>query len=199
MTRSKTSLNPTLRLTAIALICAIVSGCTRTVVLPPEYLPRRERTRVVSSSDNGFWGGAIFGAALLAGGTGFYLWKRNPAILAKIAAALANHLHSQATKNEPPAREDTANNSPQGNSVSPMQQPAPTEISGRPPSGRSAQPQPDKPEWYVFRSGQAEGPYTKRQLWEVQKITDRTKVRRGDAEWVRAGELPELAAFLSQK
>ncbi|MEG4801108.1 hypothetical protein QUB63_28485 [Microcoleus sp. ARI1-B5] len=117
MTRSKTSLDRTLRLTAIALTCAIFTGCTRTVVLPPEYVPRRERTRVVSSGDNGFWGGAIFGAALLAGGTGFYLWKRNPAALAQIAAALANHLHSQATKNEPPTAEDTANNSPQGRSI----------------------------------------------------------------------------------
>jgi GYF domain 2 len=54
-------------------------------------------------------------------------------------------------------------------------------------------------EWYVFRSGKAEGPYTKLQLWEVQKITARTKVRRGENEWQRAGEIPELAKYLTQK
>jgi len=54
-------------------------------------------------------------------------------------------------------------------------------------------------DWYVFRSGKAEGPYTKLQLWEVQKITARTKVRQGEAEWQRAGEISELAKFLSEK
>lgn len=54
-------------------------------------------------------------------------------------------------------------------------------------------------EWYVFRSGNAEGPYTKMQLLEIQKITDRTKVRRDEAEWQRAGEIPELAAYLTEK
>ncbi|MEG4272772.1 MULTISPECIES: DUF4339 domain-containing protein [unclassified Microcoleus] len=50
---------------------------------------------------------------------------------------------------------------------------------------------------YVFRSGEAKGPYTKLQLWEVQEITARTKVRRGEAEWQRAGEIPELASYLT--
>ncbi|WP_293341552.1 DUF4339 domain-containing protein [Microcoleus sp. CAWBG58] len=54
---------------------------------------------------------------------------------------------------------------------------------------------PAPSEWYVFRSGKAEGPYTKLQLLEVQKITDRTKVRLGEAEWQRAGEIPELAGY----
>ena len=194
MTRSKTWLDRTLRLSAIALTFAIFTGCTRTVVVPaPEYLPGSQRTRVVSNGDSGFWGGAIFGAAFLAGGSCFYLWKRNPAALAKIAASLANHLHSQATKNEPPVGQDTTNHPLQRQLVQPISQPAPTEISAK------SAPQQDKPEWYVFRSGQAEGPYTKRQVWEIQKITDRTKVRRGDAEWVKAGELPELQAFLTQK
>jgi hypothetical protein len=170
----------------------------RTVVLPPEYVPRSQRTRVISNGDSGFWGGAIFGAALLAGGSCFYLWKRNPAALAKIAAHLANHLHSQATKNQPPVGQDAANNHPQGQLVPPISQPAPTESSAKPVPQRAA-PQQEGPEWYVFRSGQAEGPYTKQQLWEIQKITERTKVRRGDAEWVKAGEVPELKAFLTQK
>ena len=58
---------------------------------------------------------------------------------------------------------------------------------------------PELPEWYVFRSGNAEGPYTKLQLLDVQKITDRTKVRRGEAEWQRAGDIPELVAYLTKK
>ena len=64
---------------------------------------------------------------------------------------------------------------------------------------RSTQPTPEVPQWYVFRSGEAKGPYTRLQLWEVQEITARTKVRRGEAEWQRAGEIPELASYLTQK
>lgn len=67
------------------------------------------------------------------------------------------------------------------------------------PVRRSTQPTPEIAEWYVFRSGEAKGPYTKLQLWEIQEITARTKVRRGEAEWQRAGEIPELAAYLTQK
>ena len=52
---------------------------------------------------------------------------------------------------------------------------------------------------YVFGSGEAKGPYTKLQLWEIQDITARTNVRRGEAEWQRAGEIPELGAYLSLK
>jgi hypothetical protein len=58
---------------------------------------------------------------------------------------------------------------------------------------------PEVADWYVFRSGKAEGPYTKLQLWEVQNITARTKVRRGEADWQRAGEVSELAKYLSDK
>jgi hypothetical protein len=61
------------------------------------------------------------------------------------------------------------------------------------------QPTPEVADWYVFRSGKAEGPYTKLQLWEVQKITARTKVRRGESDWQRAGEISELAKFLTDK
>lgn len=57
---------------------------------------------------------------------------------------------------------------------------------------------PEVADWYVFRSG-AKGPYTKLQLWEIQNITARTKVRRGQAEWQRAGEIPELAKYLNEK
>jgi GYF domain 2 len=64
---------------------------------------------------------------------------------------------------------------------------------------RSVPPIPELAEWYVFRSGQAEGPYTKMQLLEVQKISDRTKVRRGESEWQRASEIPELVAYLTEK
>ncbi len=64
---------------------------------------------------------------------------------------------------------------------------------------RSAEAIPELPEWYVFRSGNAEGPYTKLQLLDVQKIGDRTKVRRGGTEWQRAGEFSELAAYLTEK
>lgn len=60
-------------------------------------------------------------------------------------------------------------------------------------------PKSEQPHWYVFRSGKAEGPYTKDQLRDVQKITDRTKVKLGENEWQRAGEIPELAAYLTQK
>ena len=52
---------------------------------------------------------------------------------------------------------------------------------------------------YVFRSGEAKGPYSKLELWEIESITARTKVRRGQAEWVRAGEIPELVPYLTQK
>jgi hypothetical protein len=58
---------------------------------------------------------------------------------------------------------------------------------------------PEVADWYVFRSGKAEGPYTALQLWEIQKITARTKVRRGEAEWQRPGEISELAKFLTEK
>jgi hypothetical protein len=58
---------------------------------------------------------------------------------------------------------------------------------------------PEVADWYVFRSGKAEGPYTALQLWEIQKITARTKVRRGEADWQRAGEVSELAKYLSEK
>ena len=67
------------------------------------------------------------------------------------------------------------------------------------PVRRSTQPTPEVAQWYVFRSGEAKGSYTKLQLWEIQDITARTKVRRGEAEWQRAGEIPELAAYFTQK
>ncbi len=51
----------------------------------------------------------------------------------------------------------------------------------------------------MFRSGEAKGPYSKLQLWEIESITARTKVRRGQAEWLRAGEIPELVSYLTEK
>ncbi|MCC3407809.1 MAG: DUF4339 domain-containing protein [Microcoleus sp. PH2017_10_PVI_O_A] len=69
----------------------------------------------------------------------------------------------------------------------------------RKPAPATKKPKSQQAQWYVFRSGKAEGPYTKRQLRDVQKITDRTKVRRGETEWQRAGEIPELAAYLTEK
>ncbi len=65
-------------------------------------------------------------------------------------------------------------------------------------TARPAQSTPEIPEWYVFRSV-AKGPYTKLQLLEIQEITARTKVRHGESEWQRAGEIPELAAYLTEK
>ncbi|MEG4149726.1 DUF4339 domain-containing protein [Microcoleus sp. S36a_D1] len=78
----------------------------------------------------------------------------------------------------------------------------PVRKSTSPPQKRSSptnKPKPEQAQWYVFRSGKAEGPYTKKQLRDVQKITDRTKVRLGAAEWQRAGEIPELATYLTHK
>jgi len=69
----------------------------------------------------------------------------------------------------------------------------------RKPPSATKKPKSQQAQWYVFRSGKAEGPYTKRQLRDVQKITDRTKVRAGEAEWQRAGKIPELAAYLTEK
>jgi len=60
------------------------------------------------------------------------------------------------------------------------------------------EPTPEVADWYVFRSG-PKGPYTKLQLREVQKITARTKVRQGEGEWQRAGEISELAKYLTKK
>ena len=76
-----------------------------------------------------------------------------------------------------------------------VQTPSPVESRVKP----AKQPAPEVADWYVFRSGKAEGPYTKLQLWEIQKITARTKVRRGEADWQRAGEISELAKYLSEK
>ena len=59
---------------------------------------------------------------------------------------------------------------------------------------------PDQTQWYVFRSGQAEGPYTREQLWLAQRITARSNVRReGETDWTRAGEIAELADFIRSK
>jgi hypothetical protein len=58
---------------------------------------------------------------------------------------------------------------------------------------------PEVADWYLFRSGKAEGPYTALQLWEIQKITARTKVRRGEGDWQRAGEVSELTKYLTQQ
>jgi GYF domain 2 len=69
----------------------------------------------------------------------------------------------------------------------------------RKPSSLPKKPKSQQAQWYVFRSGKAEGPYTKDQLRDVQKITERTKVKLGQTEWQRAGEILELAAFLTQK
>jgi len=58
-------------------------------------------------------------------------------------------------------------------------------------------PNPEQAQWYVFRSGQAEGPYTREQLWLAQRITARTNVRReSETDWTRAGAIPELADFI---
>jgi hypothetical protein len=81
----------------------------------------------------------------------------------------------------------------------PSKKPAPT---SSPPVRTIKTPKQATPEvadWYVFRSGKAEGPYTALQLWEVQKITARTKVRRGESKWQRVGEVSELAKYLSEK
>ncbi|HLO47903.1 MAG TPA: DUF4339 domain-containing protein [Kamptonema sp.] len=59
---------------------------------------------------------------------------------------------------------------------------------------------PNQTQWYVFRSGQSEGPYTREQLWLAQRITARSNVRReGETDWTRAGDISELADFLKNK
>ncbi len=58
-------------------------------------------------------------------------------------------------------------------------------------------PNPDETQWYVFRGGESEGPYTRNQLWLARRITARTKVRReSETEWTIAGKIPELKDFL---
>ncbi len=75
----------------------------------------------------------------------------------------------------------------------------PTPVPVQPRIKPVKQAAPEVADWYVFRSGKAEGRYTALQLWEVQKITARTKVRRGEADWQKAGEVSELAKYLSKK
>jgi hypothetical protein len=77
--------------------------------------------------------------------------------------------------------------------------PAPTPSSPVRTIKTPKQATPEVADWYVFRSGKAEGPYTALQLWEIPKITARTKVRRGESSWQRAGEIAELAKFLTDK
>ncbi|MDF0553866.1 DUF4339 domain-containing protein [Kamptonema sp. UHCC 0994] len=68
------------------------------------------------------------------------------------------------------------------------------------PVRKKKNPDPEQTKWYVFRSGQAEGPYTREQLWLAQRITARSNVRReNETDWTRAGEIPELADFLTSK
>ncbi len=69
----------------------------------------------------------------------------------------------------------------------------------RPVRRPSPKPKPETPQWYVFRSGKSEGPYTKDQLRDAQQISDRTLVQLEKTEWQRAGEIPELANYLTQK
>jgi hypothetical protein len=65
---------------------------------------------------------------------------------------------------------------------------------------RKASPPLEIPEWYVFQGGQVEGPHTRLQLWEILEITARSKVRRrGQTEWQCAAEIPELAAYLTER
>ena len=103
-------------------------------------------------------------------------------------------------KREAKKRRSTNSNSPPPNRVEQELNQLKTESGmNRVKTVRPKPPTPEVPEWYVFRSGEAKGPYTKLQLWEIQNITARTKVRRGQAEWVRAGEMPELVRYLTQK
>jgi hypothetical protein len=78
------------------------------------------------------------------------------------------------------------------NSTSPTSDPVEPQVK---PAFQAA---PEVSHWYVFRSGKAEGSSSKLQLWEVQKITDRTKVRRGKSDRQAAGEIPELAKYLTE-
>lgn len=112
--------------------------------------------------------------------------------------------HRRAVKSAAKVQEPTKRRSPATKNL-PAPDPADQELnqlraeSGMSRMKTSRQAVPEVPEWYVFRSGNAEGPYTKLQLLDVQKITDRTKVRRGEAEWQRAGDIPELVAYLTEK
>ena len=150
---------------------------------------------------------------------GFYLLRRNvlqlrlgiiPIGMFFVSAYLYQYdlwaRHRRIAKSAAKAKEPTKRRSPTTKNL-----PAPDSVDqelnqlraesgmSRMKTSRPAQPNPELPEWYVFRNGNAEGPYTKLELLDVQKITDRTKVRHGEAEWQRAGEIPELAAYLTEK
>ena len=61
-------------------------------------------------------------------------------------------------------------------------------------------PIPQIAEWYLFRDGQATGPYTLDELGlPAQKLSGRTNVRKeGETEWQRARYIPELAELLAR-
>ncbi len=64
----------------------------------------------------------------------------------------------------------------------------------------NASPPPEIPEWYVFQGGQVEGPHTRLHLREILQISARSKVRRREqTEWQCASEIPELAAYLTER
>ncbi|MEG3838914.1 DUF4339 domain-containing protein [Microcoleus sp. herbarium14] len=114
--------------------------------------------------------------------------------------------HRRAAKSAAKSQEPTKRRSPVTKNI-PAADPVEQELNqlkaqsgmSRMKTVRPAVSTPESAEWYVFRSGSAEGPYTRMQLLEIQKISDRTKVRCGETEWQRAGEFPELAAYLTEK
>jgi membrane protease subunit (stomatin/prohibitin family) len=69
-----------------------------------------------------------------------------------------------------------------------------------PPPMADAPPPPpadETPEWYIFRSGDRTGPFTKSQLVE-QGVTGRTNVwRNGQGDWQRARDIPDLADLIT--
>lgn len=53
-------------------------------------------------------------------------------------------------------------------------------------------------EWYIFRSGDAVGPFTLAQL-RTEGISSRTNIRReGETEWTRARDIPQLQSILEE-
>jgi GYF domain 2 len=163
----------------------------------------------IVADDEGFslWPVLFFG---ILGGIG---WVANKLLskLKEIIVAFANNIKGAASKKQRNKTGKTVNKTRAATSRNSSPKPKKPKKSQRPIDSAEVEldrlsadfgmaPNPEEPEWYVFRSGNAEGPYTKEQLRDVQKITARTSLRKeGEQDWVKAGTITELADFLNSK